>query len=71
MRSDRLSAHYERQSTEAGLHWIEGTDAKGQDIWLRCLSFSHWGLFVERELPRWVVRYGFERGHLCIAPQTS
>lgn len=70
MRHDRLSAHLEKQSADAGLHWIEELDGRGVEIWLRCLSLSHWGLFIERELPRWVVRYDFERGVLCIAPQS-
>lgn len=70
MRQDRLSAYFEKKSADSGLHWIEGFDNRGIEIWLRCLSLSHWGLFVERELPRWVVRYDFEQGRLCVAPRS-
>lgn len=37
------------------LHWIESTDPRGFDTWLRCIECSHWGLIVTSEHPRWII----------------
>lgn len=35
------------------LYWLEDEDDRGLEIYLRCVSCSHWGLFVTAALPRY------------------
>lgn len=35
------------------LHWEEGEDDRGLDIWLRYLDCGNWGLILTATLPRY------------------
>jgi hypothetical protein len=48
------------------LHWEESQDSRGFDTWLRCVSYSHWGLIVTAELPRWIIPIDYERRIACV-----